>query len=95
MPPYLLTDRDNISIIYRGPSICASYQVLVHLTERFQRRILIEIDQPETRNANGGHDCSWIGGGGRSEQSYKDFPLIFPISFLIIWSGGSEEETPM
>ena len=33
-------DRDEISILYRGPSIDASYQVLVHLAEGFQRRIL-------------------------------------------------------
>jgi hypothetical protein len=34
----LLTDRDEMSILYRGPSIAATYQVLVHLTKRFQRR---------------------------------------------------------
>jgi hypothetical protein len=38
--PYLLTDRDEISNLYRGPSIDASYQVSVHLTKRFQRRRL-------------------------------------------------------
>jgi hypothetical protein len=35
---YLLTDRDEMSNIYRGPSIDASYQVSVHLAKRFQRR---------------------------------------------------------
>jgi hypothetical protein len=34
----LLTDQDEISNLYRGPSIDASYQVLVHLAKRFQRR---------------------------------------------------------
>jgi hypothetical protein len=29
-----------MSILYRGPSIDASYQVLVHLAEGFQRRRL-------------------------------------------------------
>ena len=29
----MLTDRDKISIIYRGPSIDASYQVSVHFWE--------------------------------------------------------------
>jgi hypothetical protein len=29
----LLTDRDEMSILYRGPSIDASYQVLVHLAK--------------------------------------------------------------
>ena len=33
-------DRDEISNIYRGPSIDASYQVSVHLAEGFQRRTL-------------------------------------------------------
>jgi hypothetical protein len=36
--PGLLTDRDKMSILYRGPSIDASYQVLVHLDKWFQRR---------------------------------------------------------
>jgi hypothetical protein len=36
--PCLLTDRNVISNLYRGPSIDASYQVLVHLAKRFQRR---------------------------------------------------------
>ena len=38
--PCLLMDRDEISNLYRGPSIDASYQVSVHLAEGFQRRRL-------------------------------------------------------
>ena len=38
--PCLLMDRDKISNIQRGPSIDASYQVSLHLAERFQRRRL-------------------------------------------------------
>jgi hypothetical protein len=52
----LLTDRDEISNLYRGPSIDASYQVSVHLAKRFQRRFL-KIGQSETRIACGGHVC--------------------------------------
>jgi hypothetical protein len=33
-------DRDEMSNLYREPSIDASYQVSVHLAERFQRRSL-------------------------------------------------------
>jgi hypothetical protein len=33
-------DRDKMSNLYKVPSIDASYQVSVHLTERFQRRRL-------------------------------------------------------
>ena len=39
--PCLLTDQDEISKLYRGPSIDASYQVSVHLAKRFQRRIFL------------------------------------------------------
>ena len=38
--PYLLMDRDEMSKLYRGHSIDASYQVLVHLAKGFQRRRL-------------------------------------------------------
>jgi len=40
-------DRDEMSNLYRGPSKDASYQVLVHLAKRFQRRIF-KISQSET-----------------------------------------------
>ena len=36
--PCLLTDRDEMCNLYRGPSVDASYQVSDHLAERFQRR---------------------------------------------------------
>jgi hypothetical protein len=36
--PCLLTDREEMSNLYRGHDIDASYQVLFHLTKRFQRR---------------------------------------------------------
>ena len=38
--PCLLTNQDEISTLYRGPSIDASYQVSVHMVEGFQRRRL-------------------------------------------------------
>jgi len=40
---------------YGGPSIDAPYQVTVHLVKLFQRRRFLEIYQPETRIAYGGH----------------------------------------
>jgi hypothetical protein len=58
--PCLLTDRDEMNNLYRGPSIDASYTVSVHLAKRFQRRRLLEIDQSETRIACGSHICKWI-----------------------------------
>ena len=35
-------DQDEMSNLHRGPSIDASYQVLVHLAEGFQRRLKCE-----------------------------------------------------
>ena len=52
----LLTDRDEMNILYRGPSIDASYQVSVHLAKRFQRRFL-KMGQSEKRIACGGYVC--------------------------------------
>jgi hypothetical protein len=52
-------DRDGMSKLYRGPSIDASYQVSVHLANRFQRKRFKKIDQSETRIASGGHVCKW------------------------------------
>jgi hypothetical protein len=55
--PCLLTDRDEISNLHRGPSIDASYQVSVQLAKRFRRRRLKKIGQSETRIVCGGHAC--------------------------------------
>ena len=55
--PYLLIDRDEMSKLYRGLSIDASYYVLVHLVKQFQRRRYLEINQSETRIACGSHVC--------------------------------------
>jgi hypothetical protein len=46
--PCSLTDRGEISILYGGPSIDASYQVLIHLTKRLQRRRFLEIRKAVT-----------------------------------------------
>ena len=55
--PCLLTDWDEMSNRNRGLSIDASFQVSVHLAKWFQRRRFLEINQPETRIACGGHVC--------------------------------------
>ena len=55
--PCLLMDRDEMSNLYRGPSIDASYQVSVHLAKQFQRRRFLEINQSETRIPCGSHVC--------------------------------------
>jgi hypothetical protein len=45
MAAYLLMDWDEMSILYRGPPIDASYQFSDHLAKRFQRRFFFLIDQ--------------------------------------------------
>jgi hypothetical protein len=46
-------DQDEISSLYRGPSIDASYQVSVHFAKCFQRGRFLKIGQSETRIACG------------------------------------------
>jgi hypothetical protein len=53
-------DWDEMSNLYRGPSIDGSYQVSDHLNKWFQRRRFLEIDKSETRIACGDHVCKWI-----------------------------------
>jgi hypothetical protein len=55
--PCLITDQDEISNLYRGPAIDASYQVSVHLAKWLQRRRFLKIGQSETRMVYGGHVC--------------------------------------
>jgi hypothetical protein len=50
-------DRDGMSILYKGPSIDASYQVSVHLVKRLQKKRIFKISQSETRVAYGSHVC--------------------------------------
>jgi hypothetical protein len=46
--PCLLMDRDEMSNLYRGPSIDASYQISDQLALRFQRRRLKYDDGRQT-----------------------------------------------
>jgi hypothetical protein len=54
---FVKTDRDKTSILYREPSIDASYQVAVHLAKRFQRRRSLKVGQSETRIVS--KDCTF------------------------------------
>jgi hypothetical protein len=40
--PCLLTDRDKMSYLHRGPSIDASYHISIYLAQWFQRRLKCE-----------------------------------------------------
>ena len=80
--PCLLTDRDEMSDLYRGPSIDVSYQVSVHLAKRFQRRRCLKIGQSETRIACGGRI------GTKLAVFIEDLPQMFPTKFQFIWLRG-------
>jgi hypothetical protein len=58
-------DREEISNLYRGPSIDASYQVSVHLAEGFQRRRLkcekLTDDRRRTPSDGKSSHCLWQG----------------------------------
>ena len=55
--PCLLTDRNKMNYLYRGPSIDASYQISVHLGSGFKGEDFLEINQSKTRMACGDHVC--------------------------------------
>ena len=60
--PCLLMDRDEMSNLYRGPSIDALYQVSVHLDEGFQRsRLKCEkLTDDRRRNPSDGKSSHWL-----------------------------------
>jgi hypothetical protein len=72
--PSLLTDRHEMSNLYRGPSKDASYQVSIYLAMWFQRRRFLEVDQSETRIACGGHVFTRIGTKWAIFTSITAFP---------------------
>ena len=63
--PCLLIYRDKMSILFREPSIDTSYQVSVHLAERFQRRRLkcekLTDDRRQTPSDGKSSHCLWQG----------------------------------
>ena len=72
--PCLLTDRDKMSNLNRGPSIDPSYQVSVHLIKQFRWRRFLEIVQTETRFAYGNHvwkEMSNLNRGSSIDSSYQ------------------------
>ena len=77
--PCLLTDRDEMSNLYRGPAIDASYQVSIHLAKRFQRkRFLKSANQKQELTMA----ATFVNGSGQNEQSLeRTFHRCFLLSF--------------
>jgi hypothetical protein len=72
-------DWDKISNLYRKPSIDASYQVLVHLAKRFQRKRFVR--NQSIRNKN----CLWWAGllMDRDEMSNRNRGLSIDASYQV------------
>jgi len=64
--PCFLTDRDEMSNIYRALSKDASYQVSVHLAKRFQRRRFLEITNQKQAFSVA---AMYVNGSGRNKQT--------------------------
>ena len=88
--PRLLTCQDEMSNLSRGPSIDASYQVSVHLAQRFQRRRFKKIDQSKTGISCSVHACKGI--GTKCAIFIEDLPQILPTKFKFIWLSGFRGE---
>jgi hypothetical protein len=100
----LLMNRNEMSSFYRGPPIEVSYQVLVHLTKRFQRRSFLR--NRSIRNKN----CLWrpcllgirdqmgnLYRGPPIDASYQ-FRFILPSSFRgkdLTKSANQKQELPV
>jgi hypothetical protein len=91
--PCLLTDQDEMSNLYREPSIDASYQDSVHLNKCFRKRRFLKIGQSETRIA-----CVaiFVNRSGQNEQSLeRTFHRCFLPSFTSFGQEVSEEKIKM
>ena len=82
---FTLWDWDEMSNLYRRPSIVASYQVSVHLAMRFQRRRFKKICQSETRIACGDHVCQRIGTKCLIVSVTKDLSQMTLTKLHFIW----------
>ena len=81
----LLTDRNQMSNLYSGPSNDASYHVSVHWQSGF-REDFLEINQSEIRIASVGHVCKRI--GTKWALFINGLPRMLPTKFRSIWPSG-------
>ena len=76
-------DRDEMSNLYRGPSIDASYQVLVHLAEGFPRRRCKKLtdDRQRTPSDGKGSRCLWQ--GELKKNVFQQQVFRFPLKIIL------------
>jgi hypothetical protein len=102
MATMILSNQDEMRKLYRGPSTDASYQVSVDMVKRFQRRIFLEIDQPETRimcaaMLDNGQDKMSNLYRGPSIDASNQFPIHFAERFQrrrLKWEKLNRQHTP-
>ena len=85
--PCLLTDRNEMGNLYRGPSIDDSYQVSVYLVKRFQRRRFFFLNRP-IRNKN----CLWWPCLLTDQDEMRTFHRCFLPSFGLFGEVVSKEK---
>ena len=89
--PCLLTDRDEMNNIYRGPSKDASYQVLIHLAKRFLEEMIFQksINQKQELSVV----AMFVNGSELNEQSlWRIFQGCFLPCFDSFGQAVSEEK---
>jgi hypothetical protein len=75
--PCLLMDRDKMSILYRGPSKDAPYQLSIHLAKWFQRRTFFRILDSSPLQPFGQMNRNLVGSiYGKSSDTIAHFVLI-------------------
>jgi len=91
--PCLLTDQDEMSNLYRGPSIDASYQVSVHLAKRFRgRRFFKSANQKQELPVA----AMFVNRSGQNEQSLeRTFHRCFLPNFSSFGREVSEKKIKM
>ena len=88
--PCLLTDRDEMSNLYRGPTIDASYQVAVHLAKQFQRRRFFQKSNNQRKELPVA--AIFVDVSERNEQSLqRAFQGCFLLNFSSFGKAVSEE----
>ena len=77
--PYLSTDWEEMSSLYRGPSIDAPYQVSIHLAKGFQRRRLkcekLMDDRRQMPSDGKSSHCLWQG-------ELNSYPLGLYVNYI-------------
>ena len=86
-----LRDPNEMSNLYRGPAIYASFQVSACLAKWLQRRRFLKIDQSKKKPIHcSNHVCEKM--ETKRAVCIDDFPRMLPTKFLFNWQNGYRED---